>query len=95
VAIDKSEVEHVAHLARVSLAADELDTFTRQLGDILDYVNKLNEVDTSSVQPMEHTPHEGNVLREDAAAPSLGADKALDQAPKKAFDHFRVPKVVE
>ena len=94
-AIDKKEVEHVAHLARISLSGDEPDIFTRQLGDILDYVSKLDEVDTGSVEPMEHTSHEGNVLREDASRPSLGPDKALDQAPKKAFDHFRVPKVVE
>lgn len=94
-AIDKESVKHVAHLARIALSDEELETFTRQLGDILNYVDTLAEADTSEVEPMEHTAHEGNVLREDEAKASLPPDKALDQAPRKAFDQFRVPKVIE
>lgn len=94
-AIDKREVRHVAYLARISLSEEELSTFTRQLGGILNYVDKLDEVDTESVEPMEHTPQEENVLREDVVKPSMGTGKALEQAPQKAFDYFRVPKVVE
>ena len=94
-AIEKKGVEHVAHLARITLSDDELEMFTRQLGDILEYVDKLAQVDTSGVEAMEHTPHEENVLREDHVRASLTPDEALGQAPKKASDQFRVPKVVE
>lgn len=94
-AIDRSIVEHVALLARIALTDTELATFTRQLADILAYVDKLNAVATDGVEAMEHTPREGNVVRDDAATPSLPPEKALEQAPKKAYDFFRVPKVVE
>jgi aspartyl-tRNA(Asn)/glutamyl-tRNA(Gln) amidotransferase subunit C len=70
--------------------------FTKQLGDIIAYVDQLKEVDTTGVAPMEHTPHEGeNVVRDDLQQDSLPQEKALSQAPEQEDGQFRVPRVVE
>ena len=94
-AIDRDTVRHVARLARIALSPEELETFTGQLARILEYVEMLRRLDTSGVAPMEHTPQSGNVLREDRVLPSLPPEKALEQAPSKAGNLFRVPRVVE
>lgn len=94
-AIDRETVSHVALLARIALSGQELEVFTRQLTDILTHVDKLRQVDTSGVEAMEHTAYEGNVLREDTVKPSLPPHKVLEQAPKKAGDFFRVPRIIE
>ncbi|HHN46409.1 MAG TPA: Asp-tRNA(Asn)/Glu-tRNA(Gln) amidotransferase subunit GatC [Planctomycetes bacterium] len=94
--IDTDVVKHVALLSRIELSDEELNTFTRQISDIIAYVDKLKEADTAGVAPMEHAPHDGeNVLRCDDPAPSLPPDVALGHAPEKSAGHFRVPRVVE
>ncbi len=94
--IDRETVRHVALLSRIDLSDEELDTFTRQLSAIVQYVDQLKEVDTTGIAPMQHTPREdGNIVRDDAARPSLDPSKALEQAPEQAAGHFRVPRVVE
>ena len=94
--IDSQTVRHVALLSRIELSDAELAMFTKQLADIIAYVDQLKEVDTAGVAPMEHTPHEGeNVVRNDAPHNSLPTEKALDQAPSQQDGHFRVPRVVE
>lgn len=92
--LTEEQVRHVAKLARLSLTDDEVDRFAQQLGDILDYVKKLDEVDTSGVAPLAH-PHElTDVLREDETSESLTQDQALANAPAKTDDSFKVPKVI-
>jgi aspartyl-tRNA(Asn)/glutamyl-tRNA(Gln) amidotransferase subunit C len=89
------DVRKVAHLARLKLSGDELETFTRQLGDVLQYVELLNSVDTRNVEPLAH-PHEvANVFRADEPAPSLPRDAALANAPQSDGRYFLVPAILD
>jgi aspartyl-tRNA(Asn)/glutamyl-tRNA(Gln) amidotransferase subunit C len=89
------DVEHVAMLARLDLTDDEKRAMTAQLGEILRYVNTLNELDTESVEPTAHILPVRNVLRDDALRPSLDLHAVLKNAPKRTGDLFQVPRVVE
>lgn len=93
--MDRKDVARTATLARLKLNSAELDTFTGQLADLLDYVNVLNEVDTENVEPMAHVIELVNVFREDEAGPSLPRDDALANAPKTDGKCFLVPKILE
>lgn len=93
--ITKAEVEHVARLARLELSAQEVETFTGQMDAILAYVDKLNELETSGITPTAHAVPMENAFREDVVAPSIGIDNALANAPDRADNFFRVPKVIE
>jgi aspartyl-tRNA(Asn)/glutamyl-tRNA(Gln) amidotransferase subunit C len=94
-ALERKDVEHVARLARLELSEEELALYTRQLGDILRYVEQLNEVDVSGVEPLAHGAHGANVFRADEVRPSIEREKALEAAPDSDGRHFRVPKVVD
>ncbi|BCU82986.1 glutamyl-tRNA(Gln) amidotransferase subunit C [Polycladomyces abyssicola] len=94
-AISKEQVQHVAHLARLSLTEKEVEQFTTQLNDILHFAEKLNELDTDNVEPTTHVLPLANVLREDEVRPSIPRDKALANAPEKRDGMFRVPAVFE
>lgn len=89
------DVEYVAHLARVGLTAEEEAKLGAQLGQILHFIEKLNEVDVSKVEPTSHAAPLFNVVREDVARPSLPNEEALKNAPAKANGLFLVPKIVE
>jgi aspartyl-tRNA(Asn)/glutamyl-tRNA(Gln) amidotransferase subunit C len=91
----KLDVEHIAHLARLRLSEAEKEKFGAQLSSILAYVEKLNELDTSGVEPTSHVLAIGNVMRDDALRPSLSADEALLNAPDRADNFYRVPKIIE
>ncbi|MDZ4384313.1 MAG: Asp-tRNA(Asn)/Glu-tRNA(Gln) amidotransferase subunit GatC [Nitrospirota bacterium] len=93
--ITKKEVEHVAKLARLALKDEEAEQLTRQLSDILTYVEKLNELDTKDVEPTSHILPVRNVLREDEVSGSIDRGKALVNAPDRTEEFFRVPKVIE
>lgn len=93
-ALTREEVLHVAKLARLSLDPDEVDRFTRQLNDILAYVEKLQEVDTQGVPPMAHAVPVYNVFREDEATPSLPREEGLANAPAQEEGTFVVPRVI-
>lgn len=93
--ISKKEVEHVAKLARLELPEAEKDRLTDQLSNILTYVEKLNELDTTGVEPTAHVLDIKNVMRDDIAAPSLPQERALANAPEKAAGHYKVPKIIE
>jgi len=93
--ITRKEVEHVAVLARLALKDDELDRFTGEMDQILGYVEKLNELDTEGIIPTAHAVPVENAFRDDVVRPSIGIDKALQNAPDPADDCFRVPKVIE
>ena len=88
-------VEYVAELARIKLTPEEIETFRSQLGQVLDHVAKLNEVDVSDVEPMAHSFPVYNVFRADEPRESLDREAALSNAPRQAQGLFIVTKVVE
>jgi aspartyl-tRNA(Asn)/glutamyl-tRNA(Gln) amidotransferase subunit C len=89
------QVEHVALLARLQLGEEERARFTTQLNSILEHFEQLQQIDTSGVPPMSHAVAMSNVLRDDDPNPSLSPEEALQNAPDKARDCFRVPRVLE
>jgi aspartyl-tRNA(Asn)/glutamyl-tRNA(Gln) amidotransferase subunit C len=93
--ITRDQVEHVAGLARLALEDDELLSLTDQMDAILDYVEKLNELDTEGIVPTAHAVPLENAFREDEVHPSIGVEKALQNAPEPVDGCFRVPKVIE
>ncbi len=93
-ALTREEVLHVAHLARLSLAPEEVELFTRQLNDILAYVEKLQELDTGDVAPMAHVLPVFNAFREDAVIDELPQDQALENAPAREEGSFQVPRII-
>ncbi|NJD36937.1 MAG: Asp-tRNA(Asn)/Glu-tRNA(Gln) amidotransferase subunit GatC [Geobacter sp.] len=93
--IDQHEIEHVAKLARLALGDDEKQLFTDQMGAILAYVETLNELDTTNVQPTSHAVPMQNAFRPDAVQPSIGHERALSNAPDTNETYFRVPPVIE
>lgn len=92
--ISQEEVTHVAQLARLELDEDALEQFSRQLGTILEYVEKLNQVDTQGVAPTSHAISLTNAFRDDDGYDHLSTDEALANAPDKDEDGFLVPKVI-
>ena len=94
-AITPEEVEHVANLARLEFNEEEIDQFTHQLGRILDYIGKLNELDTTDVPPTSHVLPIHNVSKEDAVKPSYDRELVFATAPETEEAHFKVPKVIE
>lgn len=89
------DIKYVANLARIALTPEEEARLGSQLGDILGYVKKLEELDVSDVEPMAHAVPLDNVLRADEVHPSITNEEALANAPKKANGLFVVPKIVE
>ncbi|WP_455243244.1 Asp-tRNA(Asn)/Glu-tRNA(Gln) amidotransferase subunit GatC [Petrachloros mirabilis] len=93
--ITKQEVENVAKLARLEITQAEKETFAKQLSQILTHVEKLNQYDTSGVEPTATVLGQTNVFREDVVKPSLTVDQALANAPDRQADGFAVPKIIE
>ncbi|MCD6129626.1 MAG: Asp-tRNA(Asn)/Glu-tRNA(Gln) amidotransferase subunit GatC [Deltaproteobacteria bacterium] len=93
--ISRNEVKKVAILSRISLKEDETDRFTEQLGTILDYMNKLNELDVEDIDPAFHIVEFNNVFRDDKVKASLVLDEALKNAPKKEGAFFKVPRIIK
>lgn len=89
------QVRWVAHLARLELSDTDLQTLTRQLSAILDYVNQLQQVNTDGVEPLAHPLPIHNVFRDDEPASSLPVDAALANAPDRHDDFYGVPAVLE
>jgi aspartyl-tRNA(Asn)/glutamyl-tRNA(Gln) amidotransferase subunit C len=93
-ALTREEVLHVANLARLTLAPAEIELLTRQLNDILAYVEKLQELDTSGVEPLAHVVPVFNVLREDTVRQGLDRETAMDNAPAREEGAFVVPRII-
>jgi aspartyl-tRNA(Asn)/glutamyl-tRNA(Gln) amidotransferase subunit C len=89
------DIKYVAHLARLHLTPDEEKKLGSQLGHILGYITKLNELDVSHVEPTAHAVPMVNVTRPDEIRPSLPHDEAMRNAPAQANGLFIVPKIVE
>jgi len=97
-AITRNDVEKIAELARLELTSEETQSFTEQLGAILGYIEKLNELDISDVEPMSHCSTTGEdaeyVRRDDIVKPSLGSKAATENAPDAEAGYFKIPKVI-
>ncbi|GIO34195.1 MULTISPECIES: Asp-tRNA(Asn)/Glu-tRNA(Gln) amidotransferase subunit GatC [Paenibacillus] len=93
--ITNQDVRHVAKLARLNLSAEEEQMFTEQLNAILQYAEKLNELDTDGVEPTTHVLPVSNVMREDVKRESLPLEKVMLNAPDEEDGQFKVPAVLE
>jgi len=93
--ISTEMVEYIAHLARIELSEDDTETFRIQLEAILDYIDKLNQLDTTGVEPMVHTLNLRNVFRADEVRPSLPPAASLANAPEHTEDSYKVPAVID
>lgn len=91
--ITVKDVEHVAKLARLELTEEEKEKFTKQLGDVLKYVEQMNEVDTTGVEPMAHAFDIVNVMREDVVVHEQTKEELMKNAPDEENGFFRVPKI--
>ncbi|WP_379131421.1 Asp-tRNA(Asn)/Glu-tRNA(Gln) amidotransferase subunit GatC [Paenibacillus sp. sgz500958] len=93
--ITVKDVHHVAKLARLQLSPEEEATLTEQMNAILQYAEKLNELDTENVKPTTHVLQVSNVMREDIVKESLSQEAALLNAPDEEDGQFKVPAVLE
>lgn len=93
--VTKKDVEHIAKLARLEFNDEEINDYTQQLNKILEYVDKLNELDTENVEPLSHPVEGSNVFREDELKTSVSTEDALANAPDRTDEFFKVPKVIK
>ena len=93
--IERKDVEHVARLARLALTDAEIERMREQLNGILAYIEKLNALETEGVEPTSHAVPLVNVMRDDEPGPCLPRDEALANAPERAGEFFRVPRIIE
>ena len=93
-AVTKKDVEHIAKLANLKFDESEIDRLTGEMNEILLYMDKLNEIDTTNVEPLSHPVEMTNVFREDKVEGSISTADALKNAPAKDDKYFHVPKVI-
>ncbi|MCL4538046.1 MAG: Asp-tRNA(Asn)/Glu-tRNA(Gln) amidotransferase subunit GatC [Bacteroidetes bacterium] len=94
-AVTIKDVEHIAKLAKLDFSEEEKSKFTEEFNEILAFMEKLNELDTSEVEPLSHVIELQNVFREDSVQSSLSTQEALKNAPAKTEQFFKVPKVID
>lgn len=93
--VTKEEVLKIAELAKLKIPEDKIERYTEDLNSILGYMEKLNELDVSDVEPLLHPLDGSNVFREDELRPSVSTEEALRNAPERTDSHFKVPKVIK
>ncbi len=93
--IDKDSIKKIAHLSRLEFDEASAEKMSKDMSQILDWVEKLNELDTAEVAPLTTMSSEVNVMREDKVAHQLDHEAGMKNAPKRDSDYFRVPKVLE
>jgi aspartyl-tRNA(Asn)/glutamyl-tRNA(Gln) amidotransferase subunit C len=93
--LDEAQIRKVAKLSRLDLSDAEVEEFAGQLSSILDYVEKMNELNTDGIEPLAHCLPIANVFREDNVKESLGTEKVLSNAPQSEAEFFKVPKILE
>ena len=93
--INRELLDKIAHLSRLEFDEKDAEKMMQDMTDIVNWVEKLNEVDTRGVEPLTTMSHEVNALRDDVVKEHLSHERALRHAPKKDADYFRVPKVLE
>ncbi len=91
--ITEKEVKHIAELAHLELTEKEVGLFTKQLGDVLESFEKLDQLDTQDVVPTAYTVSMTNIMREDQVEKSMEREKILQNAPDKKDGFFRVPPI--
>jgi aspartyl-tRNA(Asn)/glutamyl-tRNA(Gln) amidotransferase subunit C len=92
--ISLDQVRHVAKLARLALREDQLVKYAPQLGAILQYIEQINKIDKTGVEPMAHALPLHNILRDDVVEPSLPLEEVLKNAPETDGRFFKVPKII-
>ncbi|MFH1196186.1 MAG: Asp-tRNA(Asn)/Glu-tRNA(Gln) amidotransferase subunit GatC [bacterium] len=92
--VSKKDVEYIANLARLKYSENDLDEMTNDMNKILQYMDKLNELNTDSVEPLSNPLDAVNVFRDDELKPSIDTLAALKNAPDKDDKFFKVPKVI-
>lgn len=93
--IDDATIEYVGILAKLSLSEEEKEQAKKDMGSMLDYIDKLNELDTAGIEPMSHVFPVQNVFREDVVTNGDDSEKMLKNAPEQKDNMFVVPKTVE
>jgi aspartyl-tRNA(Asn)/glutamyl-tRNA(Gln) amidotransferase subunit C len=93
--ITENDVKHIAKLAKLNFEDNEISRFVDELNSILDYINKLNELDTSNVDPTSHVLDIANVTRADIPERKITQIEALKNAPEEGYGHFKVPRIIE
>ena len=93
--ITEEIVDHIAHLARLEFEGEKKAEIKADLQNIVEFMDKLQEVDTENAEPLIYMTEEVNRLREDVALDTLTQDEVLKNAPKKDSDYFRIPKVLD
>lgn len=94
--VTKDDVQYVANLARLQLSDNEAEELKEDMNEILGYIETLNEVDTSNVEPLEHVNEiTATTFRQDKAKEPISHEDALKNAPDADSDYFRVPRVIE
>ena len=93
-AIAIKDVEHIAKLAKLEFTDAEKEKFTHQMNQILEYVEQMNKLDTSRVEPLSHVIELSNVFRADEVKQGVSTEEALKNAPSKTEEFFKVPKVI-
>jgi aspartyl-tRNA(Asn)/glutamyl-tRNA(Gln) amidotransferase subunit C len=93
--IDNETVDKIAHLARLEFENEAKDQIIKDMNNMLAFVDKLNEIDTSKIEPLIYMSDEINILRADVVKQEITQAEALKNAPKHDSDYFKVPKVIE
>lgn len=93
--VDEAQVRRVALLSRLELNDQEVAQFSTQLSAIVEYIEKLNELDTAEVEPLAHCLPVHNIFRTDEVKPSLSNEAALANAPDRESEYFKVPKILD
>lgn len=93
--VNNELLDHIAHLSRLSFEGEEREAIKQDMENITSFMDKLEELDTSNVEPLIFMLDEVNVLREDVYKETITHEEALKNAPKKDSDYFRIPKVLD
>ncbi len=93
--ISKNEIEHIARLAHLKIDHKEMDSYKKDLNSILEYVSRLNELDTKNIQPLRGLQTRENVWQEDEPVRSNHTEAILKNAPEREKQYFKVPKIKE
>ncbi|HAH49896.1 MAG TPA: Asp-tRNA(Asn)/Glu-tRNA(Gln) amidotransferase GatCAB subunit C [Balneola sp.] len=93
--VSEKDVQYIANLARLQVTNEEARSYAKDMSSILEYMDLLNEVDTSNIEPLEHVIDLESRFRKDEAKEPLSHEDALKNAPDADSDYFRVPKVIE
>lgn len=92
--ISKEEVKYIAMLSRLELSEEEVEKFTYQLSEILDHASVITSLDTENIEPLAHAVDRRNVYRKDEVEEGLTVEEALQNAPSKESNSFRIPPII-